>query len=75
MTLREEVLNEAVKVISQEEVSAADNALNCLVKYFNLIGQAESANVLKNLKSRPAGVRIHYMKKMADMIKQYKNEV
>ena len=72
MTLREEVLNEAVKTISQDEVDAVEGVFNCLVKYFNSIGRADAANVLRNMKGRPAGVRIRYMNKMADMIKQYK---
>lgn len=72
MTLREEVLNEAVKTISQDEVTAVDNVFNCLIKYFNTIGEAEAANVFRNMKNRPAGVRLRYMKKMAEMVKQYK---
>ena len=72
MTLREEVLNEVVKTISQNEVDAVDNVFNCLVKYFNSIGRADAANVLKNLSSRHPGIRTRYMNKMADMIKQYK---
>lgn len=72
MTLREEVLKDAVKVISQEEVSAVDDVFNCLIKYFNSIGEAEAANVFRNMKNRPINVRLRYMKKMAEMVKQYK---
>ena len=73
MTLREEILNEAVKIINQEEVSAVDTVFDAIIKYFNSIGEAEAANVFRNMKNRPAGVRLRYMKKMAEMVKQYKN--
>lgn len=72
MTLREEILNESVKIYTQEEKDALDNVFNCLVKYFNSIGRADAANVLRNLNSRHPGIRTRYMNKMADMIKQYK---
>lgn len=71
MTLREEILNEA-KIISQGEVDSVNEVFDCLIKYFNSIGEAEAANVFRNMKNRPAGVRLRYMKKMADMVKQYK---
>lgn len=71
MTLREEILNEA-KIISQGEVDSVNEIFDCLIKYFNSIGEAEAANVFRNMKNRPAGVRLRYMKKMADMVKQYK---
>lgn len=71
MTLREEILNET-KIISQGEVNSVNEAFDCLIKYFNSIGEAEAANVFRNMKNRPAGVRLRYMKKMADMVKQYK---
>lgn len=73
MTLREEVLNEAVKVINQEEVSAVDAVFDAIIKYFNSIGEAEAANVFRNMKNKSVGVRLRYMKKMAEMVKQYKN--
>ncbi len=71
MTLREEILNET-KIISQGEVNSVNEVFDCLIKYFNSIGEAEAANVFRNMKNRPAGVRLRYMKKMADMVKQYK---
>ena len=75
MTLREEVtvLNESGRVIPQEEVDAVNNIFDNLIKYFNSIGEAAAANVFRNMKNRPAGVRIRYMKKMAEMVKQYKD--
>lgn len=72
MTLREEILNESARVISREEVDAVNSVFDGLIKYFNSIGEAEAANVFRNMKNRPAGVRLRYMKKMADMVKQYK---
>ena len=72
MTLREEVLNESVKIYTEEEREALDEVFGSLIKYFNSIGRADAANVLRNLKSRHSGIRTRYMNKMADMIKQYK---
>lgn len=72
MTLREEVLSESVKIYTKEEREALDEVFGSLIKYFNSIGRADAANVLRNLKSRHSGIRTRYMNKMADMIKQYK---
>ena len=72
MTLREEVLNESVKIYTKEEREALDEVFDSLIKYFNSIGRADAANVLRNLKSRHSGIRTRYMNKMADMVKQYK---
>lgn len=71
MTLREEVLNE-VTVIPQKDKVAVELVFKALIDYFNSIGEAEAANVFRNMGNRPIGVRLRYMKKMADMIKQYK---
>ncbi len=72
MTLREEVLSESVKIYTKEEREALDEVFDSLIKYFNSIGRADAANVLRNLKSRHSGIRTRYMNKMADMVKQYK---
>ena len=73
MTLREEVLSEAVKdYYTHEEKESLDVVLTCLIRYFNSIGRADAANVLRNLKNRHLGIQVRYMNKMADMIKQYK---
>lgn len=76
MTLREEIL-EATKVdggiiYSSEDKEAVDVTLDALIKYFNSIGRADAANVLRNLKNRHVGIKTRYMNKMADMVKQYK---
>ena len=77
MTLREEIL-EATKVdgginYSPEDKEAVDIALDAIIKYFNSIGRADAANILKNLKNKHVGIKIRYMNKMADMVKQYKD--
>lgn len=76
MNLREEIL-EATRVdgginYSPADKEAVDVALDALVKYFNSIGRADAANVLRNLKNRHVGIKARYMNKMADMVKQYK---
>lgn len=76
MTLREEIL-EATKVdggiiYSSEDKETVDAALDAIIKYFNFIGRADAANVLRNLKNRHVGIKVRYMNKMADMVKQYK---
>ena len=77
MNLREEIL-EATKVdggtnYSPEDKEAVDTALSAIIKYFNSIGRADAANVLRNLKNRHVGIKTRYMNKMADMVKQYKD--
>lgn len=77
MTLREEIL-EATKVdggitYSSEDKESVDAALDAIIKYFNSIGRADAANVLRNLKNRHVGIKTRYMNKMADMVKQYKD--
>ena len=77
MTLREEIL-EATKVdggiiYSSEDKESVDVALDAIIKYFNSIGRADAANVLRNLKNKHVGIKIRYMNKMADMVKQYKD--
>ena len=77
MTLREEIL-EATKVdgginYSPEDKEAVDAALDAIIKYFNSIGRADAANVLRNLKNRHVGIKTRYMNKMADMVRQYKD--
>lgn len=77
MTLREEIL-EATKVdggiiYSSEDKESVDAALDAIIKYFNSIGRADAANVLRNLKNKHVGIKIRYMNKMADMVKQYKD--
>ena len=77
MTLREEIL-EATKVdggmnYSSEDKESVDAALNAIIKYFNFIGRADAANILRNLKNKHVGIKTRYMNKMADMVKQYKD--
>ena len=77
MTLREEIL-EATKVdggiiYSSEDKESVDAALDAIIKYFNSIGRADAANVLRNLKNKHVGIKTRYMNKMADMVKQYKD--
>ena len=77
MNLREEIL-EATKVdggiiYSSDDKESVDTVFDALVKYFNSIGRADAANVLKNLKNRHVGIKTRYMNKMADMVKQYKD--
>lgn len=77
MTLREEILEatevNGMKVYSSAEKEAVDIALDAIIKYFNSIGRADAANILKNLKNKHVGIKIRYMNKMADMVKQYKD--
>ena len=77
MTIREEILEatevNGMKIYSKEDKEAVDVALTALVKYFNSIGRADAANVLRNLKNRHVGIKTRYMNKMADMVKQYKD--
>ena len=75
MTLREEVFTEAVLKDRTEAVMKAEEVLDALIKYFNSIGRADAANVLRNLKNRPGSIKIGYLSKMADMVKQYKDEI
>lgn len=76
MTLREEILEatetSGMKFYSKEDKESVDAVLDAIVKYFNSIGRADAANVLKNLKGRHPGIKTRYMNKMADMVKQYK---
>ena len=75
MTLREEILNEAVLKDRTEAVMRAEEVLDVLIKYFNSIGRADAANVLRNLKNRQSSTKINYLNKMADMVRQYRNEI
>ena len=77
MTLREEILEATeageMKSYSAEDKAAVDKVFDTLVAYFNSIGRADAANVLRNLKNRHVGIKTRYLGKMADMIKQYRN--
>lgn len=77
MTLREEILEateiDGVKSYSAEDKAAVDRVFDNLVTYFNSIGRADAASVLRNLKNRHIGIKTGYLGKMADMIKQYRN--
>lgn len=75
MTLREEILNEAVLKDRTEAVMRAEEVLDVLIKYFNSIGRADAANVLRNLKNRQGSTKINYLNRMADMVRQYRNEI